>query len=267
MFRATLLACLIISSQVQGGVFAIRTAPEVNAAPKWLDDGRAGLCADVLHAIEAATPSIRFTFPEGALPQTRLMQYLASDKLDIACGIGRRPGDTVDYVVLPTVVYEDRLVGAVRAADDLRLDSLDDLRSLGRDNVILLNHGARLVERLHAMGLTQLDADANGPEQNLKKLAAGRGRLFLYHEPGLSWEIDRSGLAGQLRVLPTEFEVGQHYMMVSRRLARPAIEALAGALAAAEQRGDLRRIIGRWSHFTPGRDVMPSASPPSRRAD
>jgi ABC-type amino acid transport substrate-binding protein len=206
------LPLLLTAPVFAADVITLRTAAEIESAPKWINGTADGLCPDILHAIEKQDPGLRFTGQSQAIPQLRLLSYVASGELDVACGMSHRPDRDADFVVPPTVHYEDRLVAIVAAGDKLELQSLDDLKKLPASDTILLNSGARLEQRLNKMGIKQIDAGAHLPQDNLKKLIAKRGRVFLYHDIGTAWEIQQSGLIGQLRVLPTVLDVSQHYL-------------------------------------------------------
>ena len=224
------------------------TQIEADSEPKWRDDGKSGLCPDILRAMMRKDAGLRVVWPARAVPQRRLTAQLEHGLLDLACALGRTDERDQLFAIPPTALYEDKLVAAVRAGDHLQLRGLGDLAHLPAGDKVLVNSGARLVERLDKLGVTHVDDGGKQPADNLQKLALGRGRVFLFHEPGMAWEIHRAGLAGKLQVLPTPLSTDPHYLMLSRQLPPQTVARIANVLLQLDKDGTLRTIAARWSY-------------------
>jgi ABC-type amino acid transport substrate-binding protein len=236
------------SCQSAADQVVLRTRMETDAELKWRPDGQSGLCPEILQAIMRRAPELKIEWPGQAVPQRRLVAQLDQGVLDLACALGRTPERERSFTIPDVVLYHDQLLAAVRAGDGLKLTGLRDLAALPPGDVVLVNSGARLVQRLRELGVTQVDEGGRRPEENLRKLALKRGRVFLYHEPGMHWEIYRAGLARELQVLPTVLSSDPHYLLLSRRLPPATVLRLTEALRQLRDDGSLHGIAARWSH-------------------
>jgi ABC-type amino acid transport substrate-binding protein len=229
-------------------VVTLRTQIEADSEPKWRDNGKSGLCPDILRAMMREDAGLRVVWPAHAVPQRRLTAQLERGLLDLVCALGRTDEREQLFAIPPTVLYEDKLVAAVRAGDPLHLRSLGDLTHLPAGDRVLVNGGARLVERLDKLGVPNVDDGGRQPADNLQKLAIGRGRVFLFHEPGMGWEIHRAGLAAKLQVLPAPLSTDPHYLMLSGQLPPQTVARIANVLRQLDKDGTLRDIAARWSY-------------------
>ncbi|HEX7644027.1 MAG TPA: ABC transporter substrate-binding protein [Burkholderiaceae bacterium] len=239
----TLLPCLHAAA---GGI-TLRTEMEADAAMKWAAGGGSGICPEVLRAISRKDPGIEFAWGADPVPQKRVVAEAEAGRIDVVCGLGRTPEREQQLVIPAVVLYDDTLVAAVRAGDSLRVSELAELKKLPPSDTILLTHGARLVGRLAELGVRQVDEGAKSPADNLEKLVRGRGRVFLFHEPGLTWEIRQAHLEDKVEVLPAVLSVDQHYLMLSRRVPAEQVKRITAALIELKNDGTLHEIAARWS--------------------
>lgn len=248
-FLVLLLSCA--SAWAQGGV--LQTRMETDSGVKWVDQdqGQSGICPDILNALAKRLGDTRILWSDiqHTLPQQRLLAEVQAGRLDLACAFGTNPARAKAFAIPETVIYINRLVAAVRHDDVLELHTLEDLRALPASDTVLVNWGARLVERLHQLGVPQVDQGGERPEDNLRKLAAGRGRVYLYHEPGMSWEIARNGMENKLKILPAALSKDEHYLLVSRSVDPAMLARLRQALLHMQKDGTLAAITAKWSTF------------------
>jgi ABC-type amino acid transport substrate-binding protein len=223
------------------------TYMEADAEMKWNVDGKNGICPEILRAITRADAGLKFAWADYPVPQKRLVADLELGRIDVACALGRTAEREQKLIVAPVPLYDDALVAAVRKGDTLVVNELADLGKLPPGDIILLTYGARLVGRLGDLGIRQIDDGAKRPGDNLQKLARGRGRVFLYHEPGMAWEIRRAGLEDKLEILPGVLSVDQHYLWLSRAATPELVRRITDALRRLENDGTLRTIAARWS--------------------
>lgn len=243
-----LLPCLPLQA---AGTVTLRTEVEADAPIKWEPGGAAGarngLCPEILRAISRKDPGIAFTWNTYPVPQKRLVVEAEQGRIDIACGLGRTKERERQLVIPAVALYDDALVAAVRTGDALRLNDLADLKKLPSADTILLTYGARLVDRLGALGIRQVDDGARTPADNLEKLVRGRGRVFLFHEPGMAWEIRQAGLEDKVEILPAVLSVDQHYLMLSCRVPADLVKRITAALTELKNDGTLHEIASHWS--------------------
>lgn len=244
ILAALLLPCL---AALAGEPTALHTFIEADAEMKWGADGKTGLCPEILKAIARRDAGLKFLWDAYPVPQKRLVAEVELGRIDFACALGRTPEREQQLVIPPIALYDDALVAAVRREDSLVLNALADLKKLPPGDIILLTYGARLVGRLGELGIHQIDEGAKRPGDNLQKLARGRGRVFLYHEPGMAWEIRRAGLEDKLKILPTVLSVDQHYLLLSRHVPQALVRRIAEVLTALKNDGELHNIAARWS--------------------
>ncbi|HEX8956627.1 MAG TPA: transporter substrate-binding domain-containing protein [Burkholderiaceae bacterium] len=243
-FALLLLPCLHAPA---AGAVTLRTEVEADASMKWVAGGTSGICPEVLRAISRKDPGIEFAWSAGPVPQKRVVAEAETGRIDVVCGLGRTPEREQQLVIPAVVLYDDTLVAAVRAGDPLRVSDLAELKKLPPSDTVLLTHGARLVGRLAELGVRQVDEGARSPADNLEKLVRGRGRVFLFHEPGMAWEIRQAHLEDKVEVLPAILSVDQHYLMLSRRVPSELVKRITAALTALKNDGTLHDIAARWS--------------------
>jgi len=244
-----LLALLVFTClpALAADTVVLHTYMESDAEMKWDADGKRGICPEIFRAITRRDAGLKFRWEDYPVPQKRLVADLELGHIDVACALGRTAEREQQLVMAPVALYDDGLVAAVRKGDALVVNDLADLRKLPPDDIILLTYGARLVGRLGDLGIHQIDDGAKRPGDNLQKLVRGRGRVFLFHEPGMAWEIHRAGLDDKVEVLPGVLSVDQHYLWLSPHMAPELVRRISRALSELENDGTLRHIAARWS--------------------
>ncbi len=225
----------------------LHTYMESDAEMKWDADGKRGICPEIFRAITRRDAGLKFSWEDYPVPQKRLVADLELGHIDVACALGRTAEREQQLVLTPVVLYDDALVAAVRKGDALVVNELADLGKLPPNDIILLTYGARLVGRLGDLGIRQIDDGAKRPGDNLQKLVRGRGRVFLFHEPGMAWEIHRAGLDDKVEVLPGVLSVDQHYLWLSPHMAPELVRRISRTLSELENDGTLGHIAARWS--------------------
>lgn len=244
------LILLLISARILAAEpLVLHTRIETDSGVKWGGDGNSGICPDILNALSKRLVDAKIVWGEvsEALPQRRLLAEVQMGHLDLACAFGKSDEKSKAFYIPETSIYMNHLVAVVRSNDTLSLAQLNDLRKLEDADVVLLNFGARLVDRLHQIGVKHVDQGAERPDENFKKLVLGRGRVYLYHEPGMSWELARSGLTTKLKVLPTHLSADQHYLLVSHAVPDAVRLQMEHALDTLKHDGSLAQIEAKWS--------------------
>jgi glutamate/aspartate transport system substrate-binding protein len=219
----------------------IRIAGQEALMPKWvhLRNGPAGICPDILAALERVEPRLHFSGYRQSRSLTGIETGLENGSLDAACGLVPSPRRRAIGQAAGPAIYVVRHRLVARAGDDADIHSVGDLARL--DALVIAQRGAVFSDELRAAGIRIDDAtDDNGV--NLRKLLAGHGRFLDINELTLKYYLHGGGLAQRVRILPAVLKEEPTYFWVSRK-ADPAIGRLLGAaLKKLKASGELARI-------------------------
>ncbi len=246
---AALLSAGVRAEPHQPKAWVLRTASQVNLPLKFdrFNRSRPGICVEVIQRLERSDPHLRFRGLERELPLKRVVQELGADEMDvffslIATDERRRVVDFID----DSTLYESRHQVAVRADDPVQVNTLDDLRALGPDGLVLTTHGTAYSEYLGQQAGIALYPQALSNDQNLRMLLMGRGRFFYHAGSTLREHIERNGLGGQLRILPAVFKVDAQRIGCSRALPAAARARIALGIKRLADSGELQRLRERY---------------------
>lgn len=246
--------CVIVIScnsfVLQATSAELRTAFQ-DSYPKyyWSDpekkEGVAGLCVDIIRAIEKSS-GIRINAPGGFLPFKRLQAHLADGKIDIFIGMAKNDTRLKQYIFIDTPLYEVNLTVAVRKNDRADIYSIDDIRNLAPDNIILTNFGTATERFLRKQKGLSIDSKGKDLETNLKKLAYNRGRLVCFHDIGLLSAIKRYGHEEKVKILPCTLKKYYHYVAFSPTTSKELIARIDKAVQELTRSGELKEIRSRY---------------------
>ena len=224
----------------------VRTAAQ-DSQPKYIKSGTqiAGLCVDIMKAVERIDPALTFSELNGFLALPRIEALLEEGALDAFCGLARtaQRAGKLDFIEPPN--YFTHSVLAARIDDKVEIKSFDDLRKLGDEGVVLVVNRTVHVDILAAQPGIKFDASARDTSMNLRKLIEGRGRFVFQNDFALYDEIRRDRLENKLRVLPVRFEAEEsaRYFVVSKKMPAESRERILKALNELHQSGELARIF------------------------
>jgi glutamate/aspartate transport system substrate-binding protein len=224
----------------------VRVAAQEAISPKWiaLPDRAAGICPDILAAVERVDPQLRFTGYRRSRSLPAIEAGLETGSLDAACALVASPRRHAIAVPVGKSVYMIRHTLAARAGDTAVVRNLRDLVRLGA--LVTSQRGSAFTERLKQAGVSVDDATDDN-RMNLQKILGGHGRFAYMNELTLLHYIRSEHLEARVRVLPVIISAEPAYFWVSRK----ADSALAARLGAALDRlradGELDRIYARWA--------------------
>jgi len=247
-YFAVCIASLLLLAGPASAQSLIRTAAQEASAPKFipvLQDGKpavGGVCVDIMRAIEAVEPGIKFVGEQNWLPLVRMM----SSPLDAICGILHTKERALQYDYIDTPIISVNYLLVARADDDIQVNSWDDIRKLGKDGIILSMHNYAINERLKNLGGLQVDSSAVSSRSNLNKLLARRGRFYCHRSPGIVAEIRQAGLEGQVRLLPKVMLKDELYMVLSKTLAVEDARKIRSAINLLERQGTLAKLFEKY---------------------
>jgi glutamate/aspartate transport system substrate-binding protein len=244
-WRLLALTLGLAASSAAAGM-EVRIAAQEAIAPKWfqLPARAAGICPDVIAAIERVEPRLHFSGYRRSRSLPGIENGLETGSLDAACAL--IPSKRRHAIAVPTgkYIYITRHVLAARAGDPAVVRDMQDLVRLGA--LVTSQRGSAFTDALKAAGVRVDDAsDDNG--LNLHKMLGGHGRFAYVNELTLKHYLRSEKLGSRVRIMPAVLGAEPSYFWVSRK----ADPALAGMLGAAIDKlradGELDRIFARWS--------------------
>jgi polar amino acid transport system substrate-binding protein len=221
-----------------------------DSAPKYVQepDGQiSGLCIDIMRAIQSVDPKIQFTGSQKILPFKRIEQNLKTGQIDAFFGFSSSPQRVIDYEFVTIPLYPVKYIMAARRDDLLNITSLDDIRSLGKDGIVLTLFGTIDADYLRDQGGLQIDDQAYTVKSLLAKLDGKRGRFAYYHDLGLLHTMRKFNLEEKIRLLPPSFQESQHYVAFSKKADPAKFRAVQRALQRLRDSGALKAIYKRYS--------------------
>lgn len=248
--RRTVLASLLCAG---AGVRAadpglvLRTAAEAGAPHKFARPGEqpAGFCIDYARELASHDPGLQCEGLEQYLPVLRIERELAAGSMDVFFGLLKTAArlERFRFIDQPPL-YISRHRAAVRAqdreADAVR--SLDDIRALGDQGVVLATRGTAYTSYLLRQPGLKVDDGATDHVQNLRKLLKGRGRFFYQSEGMIRQLIQAEGLQDEVRMLPTVFAAEPLLVACSPTLDAARLARLTAAMNALESDGSAARL-------------------------
>nr|WP_246463206.1 transporter substrate-binding domain-containing protein [Nitrospirillum iridis] len=214
------------------------------------------MCEEIMLALVRQVAGVRLVWSTQWLTHGRAVQELAAGRLDADCGYYRTPEREAQLLYSRQAAIRLETVLAVRVDDPATVESFDDLRAALADghDMVLVNAGSAFLDRLHQAGISDrnIDAWASHSDTNLRKLMRGRGRFFIFRNPGLTEIIQSNGWDGRVRVLPHPLAMDEQFLVFSRHLDPALRERLEAALAGLAADGTLAQIAQRHGGRPPG---------------
>lgn len=245
----TLLCALLGAPALAAPVTVLKVVAQEGTEPKFIPAGIGrvvGLCVDLFRAIERTDPSLQFAGDQQWLPLLRAHSELATHQHDALCAVQKTDERARQYVFLDPPLFQLRYQLIARVGDSAVINNWDDVRALGPQAIILTNRGYTTPEMLERVGGLQVDPSATSPAINLQKLAAGRGRFFLHRAPGMRGFIERAGVAGKVKILPTVMATTNVYMAMGTHVDPAVRQRVQRAVEQLEKSGELARLLKKW---------------------
>ena len=242
------LAAFACSLPATAQGIVVRTAAQDNNTLKYdfQHPPKPGICVEVMRAMEALVPGLSFDGLDKPRSLARIENELAEGQIDVFCALIKTPARSARFQFIDVPVYTVRHKIAVRADDPVDIRSLDEIRKLGANGVIIVSRGTAHEDLLRAQTGLLLDASTRDTNVNLRKLLHQRGRFFYHTENALRHYIEAEGLDGKIRLLPTVFKEEGLYFAASRMLHPATAAQLKSALARLAERGQLQKIYASY---------------------
>ncbi len=247
MLKKLLVLALTVMLCSTGIAVELRTAAQ-ESEPKFIKKAGgseiAGICVEVMRAIEKIDSSIKFKGDQEFKPFNRIEIELESGELDVFVGAIKNKERELKYTYASVPIYHTRNIIAVRIDDDIKLDKLEDIKKL-QDNVILVNRGNAQADTLKQEGYNVND-DGKLAEQNIKKLLAKRGRFWYQDEISLKAALKDNKVQDQIKILPNNFDESGRYLAFSKKIPSETIGKIESALRVLTRSGELGKIFSKY---------------------
>ena len=254
--HSNLIAGLIAASCIWTAPLAatqLKTAAQDNA-PKFIKSGTeiTGIAVDVMRAIERVDPELKFVGDQQFVPMKRIEAGLSSEAtsdghLDVFIGIGKDPEREKLFVFSKRPLYTVKNVLAVRTTDDVQIGSLEDIKKLPGNNVILANSGYTQAKQLHAIPGLNIDDAARLNENNIEKLAYGRARFYLCADVGLYHTLKTHPDKDKIKVLSGSYGEAINWIGFSRALSKVTADKVEAAFQKVVDTGEFDKIMKKYS--------------------
>lgn len=227
--RAFFLALLCLFGGSSAQAFELRIPPH---------PGSDEACTRIWKRLGALLPELSLRVTGDHATAARRDLSLREGSLDADCGtIPTPPANGLRYSVVP--VYSVRVVLVARVGDDVAVHNAAELRAVSEATPLLLNRGSQFRMLVEKLGVKEIDDSGAHTEQNIQKLLAGHGRLFVYQQPALDSKLRKYGLLGRVRVLAWSPGEVDYHMAYSPHLDRAVVERLDAALQQLARSGEL----------------------------
>ena len=245
-----LLIPLLSAGVVQA--IEIKTAAQ-ESAPKYFtneDNSMAGLCVDIIRAIERTDPEIKFSGYNHFLPFNRLQRQLEDGDLDVFLGFKKTPARLSKYRFVEVPLYQLDYKLATLSQDGIDNIQLENLNDLDPEMRVLTIKGTAAASFLHEKQRSfVVDDSARSPTKMILMLKHGRARLAFYHDLGLFFVINRMNAGKDIQISSRSYSNYSHYLAFSRKVSPEVVERVTKALRKLSEEGDLDRIATRYKTF------------------
>ncbi len=249
-FLSLFLFYMLSAEYVQA--IELKTAAQ-DSAPKYFvneDHSMAGLCVDILRAIERTDPEIKFSGYDHFLPFNRIQKQLEDGVLDVFLGFKRTPARLGKYHFIDIPLYQLDYKLAALSVNGFGSIRLEDISTFGPEMRVLTINGSAAVNFLKEQNLGfVVDDSARSPENMILMLKHGRARLAFYHDLSLFFVLDHMDAGKDIEVLPRSFTSYSHYLAFSKQARPEAVARVTKALRKLSESGDLGRISARYKLF------------------
>lgn len=254
MWSILFIVFLMINMNVYAERIVVRTSLQ-NSIPKYFEveeNGEmifTGICIDIMKAIESIDSDIEFVFDHHFIPFARIANDLEVGYIDVFLGmIWNEERDRLYNFVYPPLYPTYNLL-VVRADDPIQnIESIDKLRKMGTDGIILVDHATAHQRFLEELGGLNIDSGGRNRNQNLTKLLSGRGRFYYSTDIGLVGTINEMEIQGKVRFLPYVLVEDFQYAAFSKHAPADMIEKIVEAITQLSENGTLSEIRAKYIH-------------------
>lgn len=212
------------------------------------NDAIAGMCIDMMKAVEKKIPEIQFTYKPRLTPFARIKHELAKNDIQAVFGMARNPEREKIYQYTDTPLYPVKFVIMALASDKKarEIKTLEDIQAHGGKVLGLRGTNAVKVFEKKTGHLNIPVEVVASLEQNVKKVLMGRGKFFTYNHIDALGTIKKMGHQDQFITLPITTKETSHWLAFSKEVPKEIVEKASNALKELEQSGELQEITDKY---------------------
>lgn len=215
--------------------------------PKYIKNSNksfSGICVELMNLISKDT-GIKFVYPADFVPTKRIASDLESGETDIHFGL-KKTEERKKTMIFSEPMYTVSYVVLARKDDTLKINSLDELKKFKKEDTILSVFGTGSTDFLKNSENLTIDAGGTDVETNIKKLATGRGRVFVSYDLALYYELKRNSDKDKVKVVGKGFEPYEQYVVFSKKADPKLIEKVSNSIKKLKANGEWQKIVDKY---------------------
>ncbi len=211
-------------------------------------ESMAGLCIDIMHALEKKVPEIKFTYQTYLAPFARIKELLRLSKTDSAFGVARNPAREKVYVYTDTPLYPARFVIFALKSDKKAhgIRSFKDIEAHGGTMLGLRGTNAIKVFQDKTKHLNIRTEVAHKMVQNIRMVLLGRGAFFTYNDIDAIGALKKDGSFDKFFILPLVTKNTHHWLAFSQKVPKDIVAKANKGLKDMNDSGELKRIYDSY---------------------
>ena len=249
-FKTAVIVIFFLQFHMVAFALTLRTASQDGSEPKymWVNGEVKGLEVEIIEAVQKADPRIRITGLERFMPFKRIKHEMEIGNLDCFFGFSynEERAKVFWFIQPPLYMLEYKLV--MRADDPYEPRDFEDIRSLGKDGVILALYGTAGPKILKDQGGLLIDDGGSSLPALLNKLELKRGRFVFYQSFSTIHTIKKLGKEKIFRLTQTSFADRGHYVAFPKAtISADAVKQVEEALRKVKASGEMEKIVKKYT--------------------
>lgn len=217
LISASLLSVFSVS------VFAekiVLTTELQDTQPKFIknsDGNFSGLCIELIRLIEKNS-NYQFSYPKDFVAIQRIEANLKNAAIDVHFGLNKTPSRE-NTLIFGAPLYKVKFVILANVNDEIKIQTIDELKKIANADSVLTIGGTAVNDFVTKQLGIKVDNGSNSINNNLQKLLNGRGRLLIYTDLGLSYEMNNNpNYIGKFKILPLVLQESDQWLLFSQKV-------------------------------------------------
>ena len=224
-----------------------------DTAPKFmLKDGEgkpaSGICIDIMRLLEVGG-NFKFRYTFTYTPNKLIESNIQSGESDVHFGWASTP-ERQKIATFGEELYKVTYLGVVRKDDKVDFKSVADLIKLGDQGTVLSVAGVASTANLKKIAGLKVDDEGKDMGKNLDKLAAGKGRVFIYQSLAIGFEMQKPANSNRFKVIKIDFggieafNESPQYIVFSKKVPAETVQKINSAVV--KSRKEIDAIVKKY---------------------
>tara|TARA_B110001454_G_scaffold219191_1_gene251087 strand:- start:4445 stop:5113 length:669 start_codon:yes stop_codon:yes gene_type:complete len=206
-----------------------------------------GLCPAFLRAIEEMEPTIKFVGMEKFIPTKRIHSSLKDGTLDaFACFAPTEERKKYIDFIEPPLFVNDVQAAVLKDSPAARVTSWDQMKTQNQW-IFLATLGTPHVNFLENIPGIKIDAQSGDNINNLEKLKASRGDVFIHFGYILKGIVQKEQITDKIVILPFNIRKEKQYLALSKKVSAETKKKLENAIYRLDKKGELKKIFDKYT--------------------